>query len=329
MPISPLDLKLPPKVDFPGPKEERRPEKSTLAATDISIHWTLFRLAALVHSGVPRLRARCDFHSGLVVASDLGKKSRLQGTSPRAPWVTLRATTRSLSLAVALSLLLGCAGDGGPSFNEPLVVTLVNKGSDPGRPLLEAKLHSAIDNYAAAPNLLSEPLGVSEQHRMLQVRADSYYLTVIRRQLSLPASELIALTTAEAFTLSGGHVVIWVFDESFRIFAPVSALDGGPRPSDGGTTGDGDAIASDAHAEGPATADTQADAGPTDAPVGGDARDGLPPADGASPDGPSPDGPSPDGPSPDGASPDGASPDRADATSNPDATRGTEMSAGD
>ncbi|MBW2734498.1 MAG: hypothetical protein JRH20_19095, partial [Deltaproteobacteria bacterium] len=109
----------------------------------------------------------------------------------------------------------------------PLVLTLENKGTSEGRPLQEIKVHTSQARYLNAPNLLDEPLERFATITFDHLNKGDYYLTVIRKTLALPNSDLIALTTAEPLALQGGHVVVWVFDESFRVFDAVSTRDAG------------------------------------------------------------------------------------------------------
>lgn len=192
-----------------------------------------------------------------------------------------------------LALLAGCAESVPPAPIGPLVLTIEYRGSSDERPLEEIKLHSAQQNYASAPNLLTQNLRRNEAITFRDIEAGEYFLTVIRLLLPPPVQQKIALTTAESFSLSAGHVVIWVFDESFRIFDAKPTIEAG-----------GPDLTLDAGAD--AMPDAMPDAAPDAAPdsardVGGDAEASVeggsdaPAAD--APDSMSPDGPMPDGPS--------------------------------
>lgn len=121
---------------------------------------------------------------------------------------------------------LGCA-EGPPVIPPgPVKLTLRYMGTSDERPLEAALLHSQRDNYRGAPNLLLQPLGRGEEVSFDDIPRGDYYLTVIRLKLPPPITDKLALTTAEPFALQGGHVVIWIFDESFRVFDAVP-FDGG------------------------------------------------------------------------------------------------------
>jgi hypothetical protein len=123
-----------------------------------------------------------------------------------------------------LAALAGCAEvDYGPPFPPdlgPPLLELVYQGTSNERPLERAMLHSRINNYHSSENLLTRPLGVGERVDIVGFAPDSYYLTVVRKKLSLPVSNMIALTTGQPLELISGRCEVWVFDESFRIHDP-------------------------------------------------------------------------------------------------------------
>lgn len=125
-------------------------------------------------------------------------------------------------LALLAPLAAGCGEAGPPAPNlGPPLIELLYQGTSAERPLEQVYLHSTLDNYGSATNLLQTPLVPGEKVEPEGFTPGSYYLTVVRKQLSLPVSDLIALTTASPLALQSGRFAVWVFDESFRIYDPV------------------------------------------------------------------------------------------------------------
>ncbi|MCB9558060.1 MAG: hypothetical protein H6707_18240 [Deltaproteobacteria bacterium] len=125
---------------------------------------------------------------------------------------------------VALATGLGCGDFGGveppPNLGPPLLA-LVYQGTSAERPLTELRLHPSSTDYRAAKNRLSQPLMPDASVDISDIAPGYYYLTVMRKRLSLPESDMLALTTAEPIALVSGRYRVWVFDESFRVFDPV------------------------------------------------------------------------------------------------------------
>lgn len=123
-----------------------------------------------------------------------------------------------------LALVAAGCGDAGPPSPPdlgPLALEVLYQGTSAERPLEELYLHGTVDNYGGAANQLQTPLKPGEKVELTGLNQGSHYLTVVRRKLALVGSDLIALTTASPLSLQTGRVVVWVFDESFRVYDPV------------------------------------------------------------------------------------------------------------
>jgi hypothetical protein len=127
------------------------------------------------------------------------------------------------ALLVATLGAVAC-GDAGPTQPNlgPPAIELVYQGTSAERPLEQLLLHSRVDNYKGAQNQLATPLMPKDRVVIEGFSPGGYHLTVIRKKLSLPVSDMLALTTETTVSLQSGRYEIWVFDESFRVYDPVS-----------------------------------------------------------------------------------------------------------
>ncbi len=145
-----------------------------------------------------------------------------------------------LSLLAAL-LTAACFDVSGWENLGPLEVEVRYHGSIEGRPLEALILHSELDNYDEAENLLDAPLEVDDATRWTDIPPGNWYITVIRKQRPLPHSPRVALTTAEPVYFHSGRHEILVFDDFFRLLDPVQTEEATPkfelqdlRPGDAG-----------------------------------------------------------------------------------------------
>jgi hypothetical protein len=130
-----------------------------------------------------------------------------------------------LGLVLAAALLLLRCGEIGPPFLGPLQLEVRHQDTTDGRPLEAVMLHTAVDNYDEADNLLAAPLPRGDATRLADLPWGDWYITVIRKQRPLPDSPRVALTTAEPVSLDSGRYVLLVFDDFFRLLDPVSSDD--------------------------------------------------------------------------------------------------------
>lgn len=139
----------------------------------------------------------------------------------------MRLTVPQKRCFICMSLWLfnacGVIEDADPKYGLPMI-ELTYQGTSNERPLEEIYLHENFDDYLSTKNLVSSPLKKGQTMSYDDFDAGNYYLSVIRKKLSLPVSDMIVLTTAEPLSLKSGRYKIWVFDESFRIFNPTSNL---------------------------------------------------------------------------------------------------------
>jgi len=123
--------------------------------------------------------------------------------------------------------ILGCAGKGS-AYLGPLEIDVIYHGSTADRPIEAFILHTEVDNYNEANNLLFAPLELDDATRLTDIPYGEWYITVIRKQRPLPDSPRVAMTTADPVTLHSGRHEILIFDDFFRVMDPVSSEDATP-----------------------------------------------------------------------------------------------------
>lgn len=143
---------------------------------------------------------------------------RIQPIFSAAGHFSFKHALTSVMLLVSMIVCAACAAGGGPVDLGPPLLRMVYQGTSDERPLVEMKVHDLLDNYAQVDNWLEEPLYRGGVAAWETISPGFWYVTVLRKKLSLPVSDLIALTTSEPIDLLQGLVEVWVFDESFRIF---------------------------------------------------------------------------------------------------------------
>jgi hypothetical protein len=141
----------------------------------------------------------------------------------------MRTPLHQLGLIASGALLcVACgAATGAPNLG-PLQLEVHHHDSTDGRPLEALILHTAVDNYDEADNLLTAPLPRGDATRLTDVPTGEWYITVIRKQRPLPDSPRVALTTAEPVRLYSGRYELLVFDDFFRLLDPVRSDDATP-----------------------------------------------------------------------------------------------------
>lgn len=128
-----------------------------------------------------------------------------------------------LAILAALALATACGADAPPPPNlGPPAIELVYQGTSAERPLEQLMLHQRLDDYRGKPNQLAAPLAPTQRVVIEGFNAGDYFITVVRKKLSLPVSDMLALTTQSAVSLRSGRYEVWVFDDSFRVYDPVS-----------------------------------------------------------------------------------------------------------
>ncbi len=131
-------------------------------------------------------------------------------------------------LLVAAASLTGCGAGVEPDARVAHPILVVVNKCDPKMeageyvfPFKELRLHSAVNNYAAASNQLAAPLNPGEEVTLVEpkIQRGKWYVTVFR-PTGPWQPQLVAVTGANPVDLSDGIYRLLVYEEAFYLYPP-------------------------------------------------------------------------------------------------------------